>query len=112
MTKAAGFYNSLVKLDQPAIVIEPLNGYRTKEKIPSNLGELETPIGEVDIIKKGKDLIVTAPTSSGKTESFLIPILEHIIQNPTDDVQAIFVYPAKALSNNQVGKILQYANII
>ena len=60
-------------------------------------------------IKKGKDLIVTAPTSSGKTESFLIPILEHIIQNPTDDVQAIFVYPAKALSNNQVGKILQYA---
>ena len=60
-------------------------------------------------IKKGQDLIVTAPTSSGKTESFLIPILEHIIQNPCDSVQAIFVYPAKALANNQVEKILQYA---
>ena len=58
MTKAAGFYNSLMKLDQPAIVIEPLNGYRTKEKMPSNLGKLETPIGEVDIIKKGKDLTI------------------------------------------------------
>ncbi len=58
MTKAAGFYNSLMNLDQPAIVIEPLNGYRTKEKMPSNLGKLETPIGEVDIIKKGKDLTI------------------------------------------------------
>jgi len=58
MTKAAGFYNSLMKLDQPAIVIEPLNGYRTKEKMPSNFGKLETPIGEVDIIKKGKDLTI------------------------------------------------------
>ena len=60
-------------------------------------------------IKKGKDLIVTAPTSSGKTESFLIPILEHIIQNPSDNVQAIFVYPAKALANNQIEKIFKYA---
>jgi len=60
-------------------------------------------------IKKGKDIIVTAPTSSGKTESFLIPILEHIIKNPCDSVQAIFVYPTKALANNQVEKILQYA---
>ena len=58
MTKAAGFYNSLMKLDQPAIVIEPLNGYRTKEIMPSNLGKYETPIGEVDIIKEGKDLTV------------------------------------------------------
>ncbi len=58
MTRAAGFYNSLMKLDQPAIVIEPLNGYRTKERMPSNLGKYETPIGEVDIIKEGKDLTV------------------------------------------------------
>ena len=58
MTKAAGFYNSLMKLNQPAIVIEPLNGYRTKEKMPSNLGKLETSIGEVDIVKEGRDLTI------------------------------------------------------
>jgi DEAD/DEAH box helicase domain-containing protein len=62
-----------------------------------------------DKIKNGEDLIVTAPTSSGKTESFLIPILEHILLNPGDHVQAIFVYPAKALSNNQIEKIFRYA---
>ncbi len=56
LTKAAGFYNSLLKIDTPAIVVESLNGYRLKEKMPSNLGEFTTPIGEVEITKEGKDV--------------------------------------------------------
>ena len=58
MTKAAGFYNNLLKRDEPAIVIECLNGYRLKEQLPSNLGEFETEIGSVEIIQNGSDISV------------------------------------------------------
>lgn len=53
LTKAAGFYNTLLQCDEPAIVVESLNGYRLKEKMPMNLGEFTTPIGEVEITKEG-----------------------------------------------------------
>jgi len=56
MTKAAGFYNNLLMRDEPAIVIECLNGYRLKEKLPSNLGEFHTAIGEIEVIKTGTDI--------------------------------------------------------
>lgn len=56
MTQAAGFYNTLMKSDEPALVIESLNGYRLKEKKPSNLGEFCTPIGEVEVMKEGSDI--------------------------------------------------------
>lgn len=58
MTKAAGFYNTLLEGDDPALVIECLNGYRLKEQLPSNLGEFKTPIGEVETIKEGTDITV------------------------------------------------------
>ena len=56
MTKAAGFYNSLLEIDQPAVVIEPLNAYRVKEEIPINYGEFKTEIGEVEITQEGTDI--------------------------------------------------------
>ena len=56
MTKAAGFYNHLLKIDQPALVIECLNGYRLKEEMPSNLGLFDTEIGVVENIKNGTDI--------------------------------------------------------
>ncbi len=58
MTKAAGFYNALLSGDQPAIVIECLNGYRSKEKLPNNIGEFNTPIGKTDTIMIGEDITV------------------------------------------------------
>ena len=58
MTKAAGFYNTLLKGDDPALVIECLNGYRLKEKLPKNLGDFTTPIGIAEVIKEGKDITV------------------------------------------------------
>lgn len=60
MTKAAGFYNTLLETDEPALVIECLNGYRLKEKMPNNLGELKTPIGVVETVKEGKDITLVS----------------------------------------------------
>lgn len=56
MTKAAGFYNTLMKGNEPALLIESLNGYRLKEERPNNLGELCTPIGVVEVMRPGKDI--------------------------------------------------------
>ena len=60
MTKAAGFYNTLLESDEPALVIECLNGYRLKEKMPTNLGEFKTPIGVVETIKTGADITLVS----------------------------------------------------
>ncbi|WP_282179702.1 alpha-ketoacid dehydrogenase subunit alpha/beta [Maribacter stanieri] len=60
MTQAAGFYNTLLKSDEPALVIESLNGYRLKERKPKNLGEFCTPIGKVETIKEGKDITIVS----------------------------------------------------
>ena len=66
MTIAAGFYNALLKGDQPAIVVECLNGYRTKEKIPNNIGEFTVQIGRVEKIKTGSDITVVSYGSTLK----------------------------------------------
>jgi pyruvate/2-oxoglutarate/acetoin dehydrogenase E1 component/TPP-dependent pyruvate/acetoin dehydrogenase alpha subunit len=60
MTKAAGFYNSLLECDEPALVIECLNGYRLKEKMPLNYGEFKTPIGVIETMKEGKDITLVS----------------------------------------------------
>jgi pyruvate/2-oxoglutarate/acetoin dehydrogenase E1 component/TPP-dependent pyruvate/acetoin dehydrogenase alpha subunit len=60
MTQAAGFYNTLLKSDEPALVIESLNGYRLKERKPNNLGEFCTPIGKVETIKEGSDITLVS----------------------------------------------------
>ena len=60
MIKAAGFYNTLLQSDDPALVIECLNGYRLKEELPTNLGEFTTPIGVVETVKEGIDITVVS----------------------------------------------------
>ena len=56
MTQAAGFYNTILASDDPALIIEPLNGYRLREKAPSNTGKYQIPIGVPEILKKGNDI--------------------------------------------------------
>ena len=58
MTQAAGFYNTLMAADEPAIVIEPLNAYRLKEKVPANFGEFRVPLGVPEVICEGNDLSI------------------------------------------------------
>jgi len=60
MTKAAGFYNTLLEGDDPGLVIECLNGYRLKEELPTNLGDFKTPIGVVETIKEGTDITIVS----------------------------------------------------
>ena len=56
MTVAAGFYNTLLEGQDPALVIEPLNGYRRKEKMPANIGEYKIPLGQPEILHEGTDI--------------------------------------------------------
>ncbi len=58
MTQAAGFYNTLMASDDPALVIESLNGYRLKERIPDNLSEFKLALGEPEILREGADATI------------------------------------------------------
>jgi pyruvate/2-oxoglutarate/acetoin dehydrogenase E1 component/TPP-dependent pyruvate/acetoin dehydrogenase alpha subunit len=58
MTQAAGMYNTLMQADEPALVIECLNGYRLKEKMPANIGEFRVQLGQPEVLKEGKDITV------------------------------------------------------
>jgi pyruvate/2-oxoglutarate/acetoin dehydrogenase E1 component/TPP-dependent pyruvate/acetoin dehydrogenase alpha subunit len=60
MTKAAGFYNTLLEGDEPALVVECLNGYRLKEELPVNLAEFKTKIGVVETVKEGTDITIVS----------------------------------------------------
>jgi pyruvate/2-oxoglutarate/acetoin dehydrogenase E1 component/TPP-dependent pyruvate/acetoin dehydrogenase alpha subunit len=58
MTQAAGFYNTMLKSDEPALIIECLNGYRLKERLPSNIGEFTVPLGKPEILREGTDITI------------------------------------------------------
>ncbi|MDZ4148110.1 MAG: thiamine pyrophosphate-dependent enzyme [Flavobacteriaceae bacterium] len=90
MTQAAGFYNTLFESDEPALIIESLNGYRLKEKLPANIGEFKTPIGVVEIMKEGKDLTIV---SYGSTLRIVEQAAKNLLQVGIDaeviDVQTL-----------------------
>ncbi|MCH8020804.1 transketolase, partial [candidate division KSB1 bacterium] len=56
MTQAAGFYNTMLKSDDPAIIVEVLNGYRMKEKVPDNVSEFTVPLGVPEVLREGTDV--------------------------------------------------------
>lgn len=60
MTQAAGMYNTLLRSDEPALVIECLNGYRIKERMPTNVGEFTVPLGRAEIVRPGEDITVVS----------------------------------------------------
>ena len=78
MTKAAGFYNTLMASDEPALVIEPLNGYRTKEKVPNNFGEFQLPLGKIEVVNEGSDLTLVSYGSTLNLCLQAIPTLENL----------------------------------
>jgi pyruvate/2-oxoglutarate/acetoin dehydrogenase E1 component/TPP-dependent pyruvate/acetoin dehydrogenase alpha subunit len=75
MTQAAGMYNTLLRSDEPALVIESLNGYRLKEKLPSNIGEFTVPLGKAEIVKEGSDITVI---SYGSTLRVVMEAVEEL----------------------------------
>ena len=96
MTKAAGFYNTLLESDQPAMVVECLNGYRLKEKEPANLGEFKTPVGIVETIKKGSDLTIVSYGSTLRiVEQAAKSLLEVDIDVEIIDIQSLIPFDLK-----------------
>jgi 2-oxoisovalerate dehydrogenase E1 component len=90
MTRAAGFYNTLLEGNDPAIVIEPLNGYRLKEKLPDNIGEYRLQLGIPEIMTKGSDITVVTYGSTVKIALDAVKNLEmHDISVELIDVQTL-----------------------
>ena len=93
MTKAAGFYNTLLESDEPALIVECLNGYRLKEKMPSNIGEFKTPIGIVETIKEGEDITLVSYGSTLRlVEQAAKELLEVGIDAEIIDIQSLLPF--------------------
>ena len=93
MTKAAGLYNTLMEADEPALVIEPLNGYRLKEKMPDNLAEFKTPLGIPEILEEGTDLTLVTYGSCVKiAEDAVKQLKEFDISVELIDVQTLLPF--------------------
>ena len=93
MTKAAGFYNTLLATDEPALIVECLNGYRLKEKMPTNLGAFRTPIGVVETIKTGTDITIVSYGSTLRlVEQAAKELLEVGIDCEIIDVQSLLPF--------------------
>ncbi len=93
MTQAAGMYNLLLKADEPALVIECLNGYRLKEKMPSNIGEFTVPLGMPEIINNGNDVTIVGYGSTLRIIQDAIKKLEEVgISCELIDVQTLLPF--------------------
>ncbi|MCD6543647.1 MAG: transketolase [Flavobacteriaceae bacterium] len=90
MTKAAGFFNTMMKSDDPALIIENLNGYRLKEKQPENFGEFTTPIGVVETIIEGNDITLVSYGATLKlVEEAAIQLRQFDISCEVIDIQSL-----------------------
>ena len=107
MTKAAGFYNTLLQCDEPAIVIENLNGYRLKENLPSNLGEYTTPIGYVETVKEGADITIVSYGSTLRiVQETALDLLQVGIDIEIIDIQSLLPFDI----NHDISKSIAKTN--
>ena len=105
MTKAASFYNTLIKSDEPALVIEPLNGYRTKERRPKNIGEIQEALGIPEIVKSGNDLtIVSYGSTFNLCELAEKELAELNISVELIDIQTLLPFDIKHLISKSIKK--------
>jgi len=105
MTRAAGFYNTLLEGNDPAIVIEPLNGYRLKEKLPDNIGEFRLQLGIPEIMNQGSDITVITYGSTVKVAVKAVKHLSlHNISVELIDVQTLVPFDINKVILNSVKK--------
>ena len=98
MTRAAGFYNTLLEGNSPAIVIEPLNGYRLKEKLPDNIGEFRLELGIPEIVNEGTDITIVSYGSTVKIAIEAVKQLAlHDISAELIDVQTLIPFDRKRM---------------
>ena len=97
LTKAAGFYNTMLKSDEPALIVECLNGYRLKERQPDNLGEFTVPVGKIEVTKPGKDITLVTYGSTWRIVSAAAKELERVgIDAEVIDVQSLMPFDLDA----------------
>lgn len=105
MTQAAGFYNTLLQSDEPALVIEVLNGYRLKEKMPANIGEFTLPLGVPEVLRTGKDITIV---SYGATLRLVSRAAELLAETGIDaeviDVQSLLPFDRNGLITESLRK--------
>ena len=105
MTRAAGFYNTLLEGNDPAIVIEPLNGYRLKEMMPGNLGEFRIELGVPEILSEGTDLTLVTYGSTVRIAAEAVKQLTaHGISVELIDVQTLVPFDRKRVIVNSIKK--------
>ncbi len=93
MTIASGFYNTLLQADEPALIIEPLNAYRLKEKQPSNFGEYKVALGIPEVLKEGKDVTLVTYGSSVRVAQDAVKNLEkHGVSVELIDLQTLIPF--------------------
>ncbi|NOX46227.1 MAG: transketolase [Chlorobi bacterium] len=93
MTQAAGIYNTLINSDDPALVIEPLNAYRLREKMPLNIGEFKVPLGVPQILEEGSDItLVTYGSCVRIAEDAVKQLHEFDISCELIDVQTLLPF--------------------
>jgi pyruvate/2-oxoglutarate/acetoin dehydrogenase E1 component len=105
MTKAAGFYNLLMEADEPALVIEPLNGYRTKELMPTNIGAFKEALGVPEIVKEGKDItLVSYGSTFNLCEVAAKQLTELGIDVELIDVQTLLPFDINHMIKDSISK--------
>lgn len=93
LTKAAGFYNTMLQSDDPAVIVECLNGYRLKEKQPDNLGDFTVPVGKIEVTKEGKDVTLVTYGSTWRIVMDAADELEKLgISAEVIDVQSLIPF--------------------
>ena len=93
MTQAAGFYNTVLASDEPALIVECLNGYRLKENMPNNLGEFRVPVGVPEILREGTDLTIVSYGSTLRiAEAAAVDLAEMDIHVEIIDVQTLIPF--------------------
>ncbi len=98
MTQAAGFYNLLLEADEPSLVVEPLNGYRLKENLPSNIGEYKVALGIPETLIQGTDVtLVTYGSSIRIAQDSIKQLEEHGISVELIDIQTLLPFDTKHL---------------
>ncbi|MEK9613071.1 MAG: transketolase C-terminal domain-containing protein, partial [Flavobacteriaceae bacterium] len=105
MTQAAGFYNTLMQIEQPAILIESLNGYRLKEKLPKNLGEYTVALGKIEVMQTGTDITVISYGSTLRiVEATAKRLLQEGISIEIIDVQCLIPFDLKEEIKESIAK--------
>ncbi len=105
MTRAAGFYNTLLRGNDPAVVIEPLNGYRIKESVPANLGHFTLPLGEPEILVEGSDITVVTYGACVRIALETLPQLKEFgISAEIIDVQTLLPFDLNHIISASVKK--------